>query len=113
MLMQDASWANQTILQWLSRSPTAKSIDGEVGDLTEDLISPEPILHYLRYNVTVAAAELEKITGKQYTTEHVTRLTDMSDAKNCAELYEIGYAAGQKEILDSHIPAAFDLKISA
>ncbi|MBL0054265.1 MAG: hypothetical protein IPP29_23680 [Bacteroidetes bacterium] len=61
MLMQDASWANQTILQWLSRSPTAKSIDGEVGDLTEDLISPEPILHYLRYNVTVAAAELEKL----------------------------------------------------
>ncbi|MBK8846218.1 MAG: patatin-like phospholipase family protein [Bacteroidetes bacterium] len=110
MLMQDASWSNQTILQWLSRSPTAKIIDGEIGSLNDDLLTPQPLLHYLRYNVTVSAAELEKVTGQKYSPEHVEKLTDMSNAKNCSELYSIGLAAGQKEILESHIPVVFDLK---
>jgi uncharacterized protein len=49
MLMQDASWQNQIILQWLSNSPTAKVIDREMGDLKGDLLGGSPLLEYLRY----------------------------------------------------------------
>jgi uncharacterized protein len=38
MLMQDASWHNQIILQWLSNSPTRSEIDSEIGTMEEDLL---------------------------------------------------------------------------
>ncbi len=56
MLMQDASWQNQVILQWISKSPTADSLDMEIGDLKNDFMGSNPLdflfalqfLYYLR-----------------------------------------------------------------
>uniref|UniRef100_UPI0025E7B2F4 patatin-like phospholipase family protein n=1 Tax=Algoriphagus sp. TaxID=1872435 RepID=UPI0025E7B2F4 len=50
MLMQDASWQNQIMLQWLSNSPTAHYIDMEIESLRDDFISGKPLIKYLRYN---------------------------------------------------------------
>jgi hypothetical protein len=50
-LMDDAAALNEILLQWLSDSPTARTIDGEIGDLGGDLLGPEPLLTYLRYDV--------------------------------------------------------------
>ena len=50
MLMQDASWQNQIVLQWLSNSPTAKYIDMEMESLQDDFIGKKPMIKYLRYN---------------------------------------------------------------
>ena len=38
MLMQDASWQNRVMLQWLSRSPTADIMDMEIEDMREDFL---------------------------------------------------------------------------
>lgn len=40
MLMEDANWQNQLLLQFLSRSQTPWPIDSEVGDLSADLLTP-------------------------------------------------------------------------
>lgn len=109
MFMQDASWQNQLMLQWMSQSPTAKSIDMEIGDLGNDSLAPAPLLSYLRYNVTIAADELKKITGKDYNAKKIEALSDMSNADNCEELYSIGEAAGKLELLESHFPGKFNL----
>ncbi len=53
MLMQDASWQNQIILQWLSKSPTAVPIDREMGSLLEDKIGGKAGIRYLRDNTPI------------------------------------------------------------
>lgn len=42
MFMEGANYLNQMILQYLSNSPTAVHIDGEVGDLKDDILTKQP-----------------------------------------------------------------------
>ena len=109
MFMQDASWLNQLMLQWMSQSPTARTIDMETGDLSNDSLAPAPIISYLRYNVTIAPEELKKITGLNYTQKKIDDLSEMSRAENCEELYNIGEAAGKLEMPESHFPDKFNI----
>ena len=51
LLMDDANWHNQLMLQYLSKTKTPWLIDREVGDLSDDLLTHEPALTYLRYNI--------------------------------------------------------------
>ena len=112
MLMQDASILNQTILQWMSQSPTALSIDGEIGDLENDLI-PGPdkkgLISYLRYNTMLTAGNLESLMGQPYTSDQVDYLVEMSHTDNRFVLYDIGFKAGEREIAPDHFPNAFKI----
>lgn len=71
MLMQDASWHNQIILQWLSSSPTGWEIDSEIGKMEEDLLvvdtSSKGQLSYIRYNQWLDAGNLKSLMNKTYT----------------------------------------------
>jgi uncharacterized protein len=112
LFMQDASWNNQAILQWLSHSPTAKFIDMEVGNLAgELLVEGEGLLSYLRYNFLLGTEELNalKLKNKNYTPEQVEDLSEMSNAGNRFELYDIGLAAAEKEIDAVHFPDYFKI----
>ena len=99
MLMQDASWNNQAILQWLSNCDTRWSIDGEVGDLADDLITNDPdkkgLLTYLRYNLWLDAATLKQLMNKDYTAKEIDDLVEMSNADSRQELYKIGEAGAK------------------
>jgi patatin-like phospholipase/acyl hydrolase len=113
MLMQDASWQNQMILQWLSNSPTRWHIDMEIGDMKGDLLSDKEhqdgLLHYLRYNTLLEVNHLNelKAKGKTYNQQQVEDLIEMSNAASRFDLYDIGFAAGQKEIREEHFPEHF------
>ena len=92
MLMQDASWQNRLILQWLSQSQTAEPLDREIGNMDGDLFGGKPLLTYLRYNFTFSEKNLNALDlGKVYDAEAVNEISDMAKAKNKKELYEIGY----------------------
>lgn len=102
MLMQDASWQNQIILQWLSNSPTAHYIDMEIESLRDDFIGGKPLINYLRYNFPLTENDLNGLNlGKVYTEEDVADLIEMSNAKNRHELYQIGEAASAS-VLNEH-----------
>ncbi|MDN3203663.1 patatin-like phospholipase family protein [Algoriphagus sediminis] len=114
MLMEDASWQNQTILQWISNSPTPQFIDRQTGDLRNDLLGfgqkkRDPLLHYLRYNVLLDVDDLNKRFNpeKPYTQKVVDDLAAMDNAKNCQKLYDLGYEAGSQEIKAKHFPSGF------
>ena len=113
MFMQDASWHNQAILQWLSKSPTAWQIDGEIGDLQDDTLLPDEngkgLLSYVRYNMWLDADNLGKLMNKPYTKQQVDDLTEMSNAASRFELYDIGSADAADKIKDEHFPAAFKI----
>lgn len=51
MLINDATWQNQLLLQWLSNTATPWVIDSEIGDLSSELLTGAPLMTYLRYNV--------------------------------------------------------------
>jgi patatin-like phospholipase/acyl hydrolase len=108
MLMQDANWQNQMLLQALSRCPTRAVIDREIGDLRDDLLTPAPLLHYLRYNATLEAEALREL-GLPQLASRAEDLRDMSDADNRQALLDIGLAAAKKQLDSVHFPAAFDV----
>jgi hypothetical protein len=94
MLMQDASWQNRILLQWLSRSPTAEIMDSEIGDMGDDLLSGTPLISYLRYNFGITKNNLNGLGfDGEFTDEDVMSIADMARAKNKELLYDIGYRA--------------------
>lgn len=103
MLMQDASWQNQIILQWLSNSPTAHYIDMEIKDLKDDFVGGKPMLKYLRYNFPITVAELNNLgLGKKFTEKDVESLIEMSNAENREILYKIGEATANGKVITDH-----------
>lgn len=112
MFMQDGSWHNQLILQWLSKSPTAYEIDGEVGDLKEDLLvidatNNKGLLSYLRYNMLLTEEKLKPLMNKQYSKEQVDDLVEMSNAASRFELYDIGFKAAETQVEENHFDKHF------
>ena len=108
MLMEDANWHNQLMLQYLSNTRTAWRIDHEVGDLSSDLLSPEPALTYLRYDATLDAETLREIELPELIPK-VKSLCRMSAAGNRFDLALIGEKAAARQVKDEHFPAAFNL----
>jgi hypothetical protein len=91
MLMQDASWQNQAMLQWLSNSPTADYLDMEMGNMDGDLLSGAPLISYLRYNFCISEKNLNELGyQKSFTETDVKSISDMSNAGNKQLLYQIG-----------------------
>jgi len=94
MLMQDASWQNRVMLQWLSQSPTADYMDMEIEKMDGDLLAGKPLISYLRYNFCMTETELNNLGLKRtFTVADAKSLSDMSIADNRQLLYQIGYKA--------------------
>jgi len=113
MFMQDASWHNQIILQWMAKSPTAWQIDSEIGDLKDDLLVTDTnnkgLLSYLRYNMWLTKDDLDKLMDKQYTQQQVDDLVEMSNAASRFELYDIGYKAAKENVAEEHFDKRFTI----
>ena len=108
LLMEDANWHNQLLLQYLSRTATPWEIDREVGDLSADLLTPEPALTYLRYNVRIEGPALAAL-GLNDLALRAEQLREMSEAKNREDLARIGDAAARQQVRDEHFPDTFNL----
>ena len=102
MFMEDANYLNQTLLQYLSNSPTAVEIDGEIGDLKDDILTDRPAMHYLRYNVMLEENELSGL-GLNFSLAEIKSLQEMDAAQNKNKLYEIGAKAAAYYIKPEHI----------
>jgi hypothetical protein len=108
-IMNDCDWLNQTILQWLSQSPTAWEIDAEIGDLRGDLLGGQPQVSYLRYNVLLDPDWLQTTLGVEMDTQDVASLDAPDNPTNMALLAQLGRKAGEVQIREDHWPACFDL----
>jgi uncharacterized protein len=97
------------LLQWMSKSPTARSIDRELGTLDGDLPGAAPLLSYVRYNVDLQSAAIRDLLGDEPNTLAVEDLTAMDAPENMPVLHRLGIAAGQREVRSDHFPAVFDL----
>lgn len=114
MFMQDATWNNQIILQWLSKSPTRWQVDGEIGNMQDDLLvegtNKNGLISYLRYNLWLDADTLKSLMNKDYTQQQVDDLIEMSNANSRFELYDIGQTAAAKDVSAGHFTETFKMK---
>lgn len=108
-LMDDCAALQETLLQWMSESPTARKIDGDLEALEGDLIGGAALLSYLRYNVELQPAVIRELLGDEANTVAMENLTAMDAPENMQVLHRLGVAAGQRRVQSDHFPAAFNL----
>ena len=107
-LMNDSATLQETVMQWFSRSPTARPFDREVGDLQNDLVGSVPVLSYLRYNVDLRG-EAVKLLDPTLKDEVITSLSAMDAPANMETLHHLGELAASRDIQSDHFPPVFDL----
>lgn len=107
-LMEDCADQVEAVLQWLSRSPTARMLDREIGTCAPPL-GGTPLLSYLRYNVLLEADWCAAKLGEKLSPKQLKALEAMDQPDNIPELDRVGRLAGTKLIRDEHFPKAFDL----
>ena len=108
-LMDDCAALQEMLLQWMSESATARSIDSEVGSLNGDLVGGVPLLSYLRYNVDLRPASIRDMLADEAAGIPLENLSAMDAPENMPALHRLGIAAGQREVQRDHFPRAFDL----
>ena len=107
--MHDSNWLAQTMLQWMSSSPTAWKVDSEVGDLAQDVLGGKNLLHYLRYDAPLDRDWLKASLGMDLQSDQVRELQHMDRPENAERLLEIGRRAAEDQVRQEHFPAAFDI----
>ncbi len=121
--MEDASWQNQTIMHYLSRSATRHVIDGEIGSMNDEVLNGTPLLTYLRYNAWLekptpeptdpAARQLwfpkPDLTAHGYTESDLIDMREMSNAARVKDLAKVGDISADFFVQAGHFPDRFDL----
>lgn len=109
ILMEDATYLNQMVLQFLTKSDTSHLLDNEVGDMKNDTLNNKSLLTYLRYNVNLDEKDLKPLNlTKPLTGKLIKSLREMDQAKNKELLAEIG-EKGAASIKDEHFTQSFNL----
>ena len=110
-LMDDCASLQETLLQWMSTSTTAREIDSELGDLSHDLVAGAPLLSYLRYNVNLRKESLQKLDPNLTDDKLIESLSAMDAPENMSLLHKLGALAAEKQVKDSDFAAKFDLPV--
>jgi len=108
-LMNDCATFQETMLQWMSSSPTARNIDRELGDLNLDLIAGVPLMSYLRYNVDLSEKNVRELYPEFNDRERIESLSAMDAPGNMALLQKLGALAATRDVKEADFPPVFDL----
>jgi predicted acylesterase/phospholipase RssA len=111
-LMDDCGSLVETMMQWMSERPTARAIDGEIGDLHGDVLGGAPSLSYRRYNMTFSEEEVESLRPG-LSASQIASLGKIDDPGNLDLLLELGEEAAvrQLQLLEEEaFPAVFNLE---
>lgn len=108
-LMNDAATLQETLLQWMSSSPTAKHIDRELGDLRGDLVGGVPRIAYLRYNVDLGVQSVQSLDPALQDAKRIESLSAMDAPENMAILHRLGALAADRDVRAEHYAEGFDL----
>jgi predicted acylesterase/phospholipase RssA len=111
-LMEDCESLQETLLQWMSSSPTARQIDRELSDLRHDLVAGAPLLSYLRYNVDLRKKSVKQLDPTLTQNKVIKSLSEMDAPENMKTLYRLGQLAAERDVKAVDFASVFDLQIS-
>jgi hypothetical protein len=107
-MVLDSNLQAQALLQWMGHSPTARTINAEIGDLSRDRIPGGDLLWYLRYDAELSAAWLEAL-GLRISADELAAMEHFDRPENIERLVEIGDKVAARDVRDDHFPAGFDI----
>jgi predicted acylesterase/phospholipase RssA len=108
-VMRDCALLQETMLQWMSTSVTARPLDRELGDLGGDVLGGVPLLRYLRYDVGLDRESIRRLDEKLAGTEKIGSLIEMDAPENMEVLHRLGMLAGRRDVVASHFEPLFNL----
>jgi predicted acylesterase/phospholipase RssA len=108
-VMRDCALLQETMLQWMSASATARPIDRELGDLGHDILGGTPLLRYLRYDVDLGRDNIRKLDETLAGPDQIRSLSEMDAPENMEVLHRLGVLAGRRDVAGSHFEPLFDL----
>ncbi|HEY3573455.1 MAG TPA: patatin-like phospholipase family protein [Arthrobacter sp.] len=108
-VLQDCAVMQETVLQWMSASPTARTIDRELGDLAGDLLGGAPLLSYLRYNVDLRPEGVHALDRTLNAMDATSSLSAMDAPGNMEVLYRLGGLAASRDVRATDFGTVFDL----
>lgn len=107
-LVGDAMELVETVLQWVSISPTARVIDKALGTVEPKLGEPKGMLHFLRYNIMLNQETLAAM-GVELRTRQVLAMRDMANVNAIPHLQNVA-ARVRQCVQAAHLPHSFDPK---
>lgn len=108
-LMEDCAQLQEMLLQWMSTSPTARTLDAELNDLANDQLAGTPLLSYLRYNADLNV-DAVRVMAPELKTEKIESLTEMDAPANMKTLYELGEKTAARDVHMKDFSTSFDIK---
>lgn len=108
-LMEDSAVLQETMLQWMSSSATARPLDREIGDLKNDLVAGAPLISYLRYNVDLGKESVQRLDPALKDEEMIASLVEMDAPDNMEVLYKLGCLGAERDVRATDFPTRFDL----
>jgi uncharacterized protein len=108
-IMDDCNAEVELMMQWLSDSQTARTLNGQLGSLSLDQrLGGQALLTYQRYNLQFEADGLGQLLGTTFDAQQLQRLQAMDEPKNMPELTDLAARAAELQLQPQHLPAAFD-----
>lgn len=109
-IMGDCAVLQETMLQWMSSSATARPIDRELGDLGNDVLSGTPLLRYLRYNVDLGRENIQNLDEGLASANNIDSLSELDAPQNMKVLHRLGVLTAGRDVAGSHFAPEFDLR---
>ncbi|MDH5428799.1 MAG: patatin-like phospholipase family protein [Nitrospirota bacterium] len=107
-IMDDCNREVETLMQWLSNSPTARRINGQILDLSENLLGNQPLLSYCRYNILFESNWVQEQLKVRMDQNELDSLSAMDLPQNMDALANLGAQGAEILFLPEHLPAGFD-----
>jgi uncharacterized protein len=107
-LIEDCSWLGQLLLQFLGTSPAPWTVDSEVGDLANECLTPQPALHYQRYDMVLTPEWLARQLGETLSPREVAQLAHTDRPALLPRLLELARIAAVRQVQAAHLPEVFD-----
>ena len=107
-IMDDCNTEVETMMQWLSASPTARRINGQIGALAGDQLGPSPLLSYQRYNLVFEPDWMQRELDQTLTPAQLDALAEMDRPAHMPELARLAALGAARHFKPEHLPAAFD-----
>ena len=101
-LLEDCADLVETMMQWMSRSPTARQLDREMGALEGCHPGGTPCLSYHRYNVHFEPAWFRDHMGMAIGKAELDELAKMDKPGNMQRLEKIGVEAANRFVKPEH-----------
>ena len=113
-LIGDAQNLSLTLMQWYSAPSRPWKINSEIGAMEGELLrpseedgEPQPLLSYVRYNVTLEEQWLEENLGRTTTAEELGKLKQLDRPEMIDQLSDIGAMAAAKQVREDDFPVSF------